>query len=125
MYCIFYVLLYLISFNCFCVVCREKAVKTLVALTTGALPEFVSSNLIEEATLVFKNITRSVLDDEEQFSHCDIQYNYLPQFIIEWITCRAWFLYLTQNVQTSVSMIKDVIDRIQNIIKTKNYPENQ
>jgi len=104
--------------------CKEKVIKALVALTTGVLPEFVSSNLIEEATHVFENITGSVLEDEEQFSHCDLQYNYLPQFIIEWITCRAWFLYFTQNVQTSVSMIKDVINTIQSIIKTKNYPEN-
>lgn len=89
------------------------------------MPEFVSLNLIDEAIIVFETVTESILADEEQFSHCDIQYNYLPQFLIEWITCRAWFLYLTQNVQTSISMIKDVIDKIQNIIKTKNYQEDQ
>jgi len=89
------------------------------------LPDVVSLNLIEEAILIFENVTGSILADEEQFSYCDLQYNYLPQFLIEWITCRAWFLYLTQNVHTSISMIKDVIDKIQNIIRTKNYQENQ
>lgn len=63
--------------------------------------------------------------DEEQFSYFDLQYNYLPQFLIEWVVCRAWFLYLTQNVKISVSMLKNIIEKIQNIIQLKSYKENQ
>lgn len=75
--------------------------------------------------VIFNNITEDILTDEEQFAYCGLQYNYLPQFFIEWVICRAWFLYLTKNVQTSVSMLKDVIGKIQNIIKLKSYSENQ
>lgn len=118
--------MYLLTiFFFFIFVHREKALKTLIALATGVLPQHADSSLIEEATHIFDNVTESILADEEQFSYCDLQYNYLPQFLIEWIICRAWFLYLTQNMKTSVSMLKDVIEKIQNIIRVKNYPENQ
>lgn len=75
--------------------------------------------------MIFDNVTKNILANEEQFMHCDLLYNYLPQFLIEWVICHAWFLYLTQNIQKSVSMLKDVINKIQNIIKINNYPENQ
>lgn len=104
---------------------REKALKSLIALATGVLPECISINLIEEALLIFSNVTERILDDEEQFAYCNIQYNYLPQFIIEWVSCHAWFLYLTQNVKATVSMIKSVIEKIQNIININSYQENQ
>lgn len=104
---------------------REKAVKTLIALATGTLPKNASSNLIEQAVNVFDNVTEQCLSDTKQFSSYGLDYNYLPQFLIEWVICRAWFLYLTHNVQSSVSMVKDVIVKIQNIIKTNEYQENQ
>lgn len=104
---------------------RDKALQTLIALATGVLPEHVSLNLAEEAMLVFDNVTGNILNEEEQFAYSDLKYNYLPQFFIEWVVCRAWFLYLTQNVQASVSMLKDVIRKIKNIITTKNYKKNQ
>lgn len=104
---------------------REKALRTLITLATGVSPDNASSNLTEEAKLVFDNVTENLLTDEEQFMYCDLKYNYLPQFLIEWVICRAWFLYLTQNIQTSVSMLKYVIDKIQNIITSNNYQENQ
>lgn len=103
----------------------EKALQTLIALATGVLPKHASLNLTEEAMLVFDNVTESILNDKEQFSYCDLKYNYLPQFLIEWVICRAWFLYLTQNVQTSVSMLKDVIGKIKNIITAESYKKNQ
>lgn len=99
--------------------------KTLIGLATGVIPKHANLNSTEEATMIFDNVTQSILANEEQFMHCNLLYNYLPQFIIEWIICRAWFLYLTQNVQTSVSMLKDVISKIQNIIQIKSYPKNQ
>ncbi|VVC44062.1 siRNA-mediated silencing protein NRDE-2,Tetratricopeptide-like helical domain [Cinara cedri] len=104
--------------------CKKEALKNLIALATGVLPECASLNLTEEALLIFSNVTESILVDEEQFAYCTIQYNYLPQFLIEWVSCHAWFLYLTQNVKTSVSMLKDVIEKIQNIIKINKYQEN-
>lgn len=104
---------------------REKALKTLIALATGVMPEQASLNSIEGAMLAFNNMTINILTDEEQFVHCDLQYNYLPQFLIEWVICHAWFLYLVKNIQTSTSMLKDVIGKIQNIIKINGYKENQ
>lgn len=104
---------------------REKALKTLIALATGVMPDQASLNSIEEAMLAFDNTTINILTDEEQFDHCDLQYNYLPQFLIEWVICRAWFLYLVKNIQTSTSMLKDVIKKIQNIIEINCYKENQ
>jgi len=89
------------------------------------MPDQGCLNLVEESMLVFENVTDNLLADEEQFSHCDLHYNYLPQFLIEWIICHAWFLYFAKNIQTSISMIKDVIKKIQNIIKIKCYQENQ
>lgn len=109
--------------NCFGF--REKALQTLIALATGVLPKNANLNLTEEAMLVFDNVTESILKDKEQFAYCDLKYNYLPQFLIEWVICRAWFLYLTESVQTSVSMLKDVIIKIKNIITTENYQKNQ
>lgn len=99
--------------------------KTLIALAIGVFPKHASLNSTEEAMMVFDNVTESILANEEQFSHCDLLYNYLPQFLIEWVNCHAWFLYFTKNVQTSVSMLEDVIMKIQNIVKVKSYPENQ
>ncbi|XP_026804790.1 protein NRDE2 homolog [Rhopalosiphum maidis] len=104
--------------------CKEKALQTLIALATGVLPKNANLNLTEEAMLVFDNITESILKDKEQFAYCDLKYNYLPQFLIEWVICRAWFLYLTESVQISVSMLKDVIIKIKNIITTENYQKN-
>lgn len=54
-----------------------------------------------------------------------MKYNFLPQFLVEWNICYAWFLYLTQNVQASVFMLQDAIGKIQNIIRTRSYQENQ
>jgi len=116
--------LYVLSNN-YCFEFREKALKTLIALATGVFPEQASLNLTEEAMLVFDNVTESILNEKEQFAYCDLKYNYIPQFLIEWIICRAWFLYLTQNVQDSVSMLKDVIRKIENIITTEGYQKNQ
>lgn len=104
---------------------RENALRTLIALATGVFPKNASLNSIDEATIVFENITESILANEEQFIHYDLLYNYLPQFLIEWVICRAWFLYFTQSVQISVSMLKDVIKKIQNIITVNSYPKNQ
>lgn len=104
---------------------REKALQTLIALATGVLPQQASLNLTEKAMLVFDNVTESILIEKEQFAYCDLKYNYLPQFLIEWIVCRAWFLYLTQNVQDSVSMLKDILRKIKNIITTNDYPKKQ
>lgn len=104
---------------------REKALKTLIALATGVQPDHANFNLTEKAVVIFNNTTEELLTDEEQFAYCSLQYNYLPQFFIEWVICHAWFLYLTENVQSSVSMLKDVIGKIQNIIKLKSYPEHQ
>lgn len=109
----------------FIFISREKALKILIALATGVSPECSSINLTEEALLVFSNVTESILDDEKQFAYYNIQYNYLPQFLIEWVSCHAWFLYLTRDVKTTVSMLKDVIEKIQNIIKLNSYQENQ
>lgn len=97
----------------------------LIALATGVSPECASIHLTEEALLVFSNVTKSILDDEKQFAYYNIQYNYLPQFLIEWVSCHAWFLYLTQDVKTTVSFLKDVIKKIQNIIELNSYQENQ
>lgn len=99
--------------------------KTLIALATGTMPDQVCPDLIEEAMLVFNNVTENLLADEDQFSHCDVHYNYLPQFFVEWVICRAWFLYLTKSIQISMSMLKDVVEKIQNIIKINCYRENQ
>lgn len=104
---------------------RENALSILISLATGILPKNENLKLTEDATIVFDNVTESVLAKKEQFICCDIKYNYLPQFIIEWITCHAWFLYLTRNVQISISMLRTVIEKIQNIIKVNNYEENQ
>lgn len=112
-----YFILFLIS--------RERALLSLIALATGILPDQANLNLTHEAMIIFDNITEDLLTNEEQFANCGLQYNYLPQFFIEWVICRAWFLYLTMNVQTCVAMLKDVIVKIQNIIKLKSYPENQ
>lgn len=109
--------------NCFGF--REKALQTLIALATGVFPEQASLNLTEEAMLIFDDVTESILNEKEQFAYCDLKYNYIPQFLIEWIICRAWFLYLTQNVQDSVSMLKNVIRKIENIITTEGYQKNQ
>jgi len=89
------------------------------------LPQQASLNLTEKAMLVFDNVTESILNEKEQFAYCDLKYNYLPQFLIEWIVCHAWFLYLTKNVQDSVSMLKDIIRKIKNIITTNDYPKKQ
>lgn len=113
----------IINNNCFGF--REKALLTLIALATGVLPQQASLNLTEKAMLIFDNVTESILNEKEQFAYSDLKYNYLPQFLIEWVVCRAWFLYLTQNVQDSVSMLKDIIRKIQNIITTEDYPKNQ
>lgn len=104
---------------------REKALKTLIALATGVTPDHACLSLTDEAMTVFNHVTESLLTNEEQFAYCDMQYNYLPQFFVEWNICHAWFLYFTQNVQASVSMLKDVIGKIQNIIRTRSYQENQ
>lgn len=96
-----------------------------MSLAIGMLPKNENLNLIEDAMLVFDRVTENILADEEQFISFDMKYNYLPQFIIEWITCHAWFLYFTKNIQTSTSMLKVVMEKIQNIIKKNNYEKNQ
>lgn len=94
-------------------------------MATGSLPEHANLNSTEEAMNIFDNVTAKCLSDTTQFCKYGLEYNYLPQFLIEWVTCRAWFLYLTLNVETSVSMIKDVLLKIQNIIKLNSFQENQ
>jgi hypothetical protein len=107
------------------IISRQRALLTLIALANGVLPDQANLNLTHEAMVIFDKITEDLLTNEEQFAYYGLQYNYLPQFLIEWVICRAWFLYLTMNVQTSVAMLKDVIEKVQNIIKLKSYPENQ
>ncbi|XP_025408410.1 protein NRDE2 homolog [Sipha flava] len=104
--------------------CKQRALLTLIALANGVLPDQANLNLTHEAMVIFDKITEDLLTNEEQFAYYGLQYNYLPQFLIEWVICRAWFLYLTMNVQTSVAMLKDVIEKVKNIIKLKSYPEN-
>lgn len=41
-----------------------------------------------------------------------------PQFCVEWIACYAWFLYLTQSVWVSCSMIQGVIQKLTAAPKT-------
>jgi len=87
------------------------------------LPDNANLNSVEEAMIVFDNVTKSHLADEKQFVCYDIKYNFLPQFFTDWVICHAWLLYLTDNIKSSISMLKDVIGKIQNIIRSNNYHE--
>lgn len=89
------------------------------------MPDNANLDSTEEAMLVFDNVTENLLVNEEQFAHSDLQYNYLPQFLIEWVICHAWFLYFSKSIQSSVSMLKNVMKKIQNIISKNCYQENQ
>ncbi|XP_050422096.1 nuclear exosome regulator NRDE2 [Adelges cooleyi] len=99
----------------------DKAIKILLALATGVLPGNGSLNDLEQANSTFNNVTERCLDDHDQFSHSNLEYNYLPQFFIEWVVCHSWFLYLTQNVRSAVVMLKRVVDRIGDIIKMNTF----
>lgn len=89
------------------------------------MPDNTNLSSIEEAMLVFNNVTENLLNDEEQFATFDLQYNYLPQFLTDWVICHAWFLYFTESVQSAVSMLRNVVKNIQSIISAKCYRENQ
>ncbi|XP_050542922.1 nuclear exosome regulator NRDE2-like isoform X2 [Daktulosphaira vitifoliae] len=103
---------------------RDRAIKILVGLATGSLPNNADLNFMDQANNTFNRITNDCLADRYQFSHSNLAYNFLPQFFVEWVACYAWFLYFTQNIQSAVSMIKRVIYQIEYIIESNNYETN-
>lgn len=61
---------------------------------------------MEYQRVVDEIMTDDFLLDDFELNHTE------PQFIIEWIHCQAWFLYLTESVQSANSFLDEILKKL-------------
>lgn len=64
------------------------------------------SALMEYQRVVDEIMTDDFLLDEFELNQTE------PQFIIEWIYCQTWFLYLTESVQSADSFLDEIMKKL-------------
>ncbi|GJQ68861.1 hypothetical protein Trydic_g6060 [Trypoxylus dichotomus] len=91
---------------------KQKALNFLLTLSLGKTIEgdSVDEDLLNEAALKFKHITLLVLQREFQ-PRITVQH-FLPHFMIDWIICYGWLLYLTKGVIECGVFIEDTLKKL-------------
>ncbi|CAG2062781.1 unnamed protein product, partial [Timema podura] len=96
---------------------QEIAVQVLVALGLGIplmdVPRAMSLEQVAQTVDKFHHITAELLVDSDSVAAEVVGTEHLlPDFIVDWISCYAWFLSLTHSPWTASAMLLDALVKI-------------
>nr|CAD7193805.1 unnamed protein product [Timema douglasi] len=96
---------------------QEIAVQVLVALGLGIplldVPRAMSLEQVAQTVDKFHHITAELLVDSDSVAAEVVGMEHLlPDFIVDWISCYAWFLSLTHSPWTASAMLLDALVKI-------------
>ena len=93
---------------------KQKAVTILIALCLGKSLSTVETAEDETAAArdKFYHIGTELLEDVDAKAAASGFEHLLPDFCVVWISCHAWFLFLTQSTWAGAAVIEDVLVKI-------------
>ncbi|XP_069697823.1 nuclear exosome regulator NRDE2 isoform X2 [Periplaneta americana] len=97
---------------------KQKAVSVLIALALGkSLTSLESSSHESLDQLVtvsekFHHIATELLQDRSADTAATFSEHLLPDFCVDWITCHAWFLFLTHSTWAGGAIFEDILAKI-------------
>lgn len=93
---------------------KQKAVSILTALCLGKSLSTVEISEDETAAAgdKFHHIGTELLEDVDANAAASGFEHLLPDFCVDWISCHAWFLFLTQSAWAAAAVIEDVLAKI-------------
>nr|CAD7451814.1 unnamed protein product [Timema tahoe] len=99
---------------------QEIAVQVLVALGLGIplldVPRAMSLEQVAQTVDKFHHITAELLVDSDSVAAEVVGTEHLlPDFIVDWISCYAWFLSLTHSPWTASAMLLDALVKIPRV----------
>jgi len=93
---------------------RQKAVSILIALGLGKCLSKGDAS-VENLTAAldkFCHIGTELLEDVGAEAVVSVNGHLLPDFCVDWITCHAWLLFLTQSLWAGGALIEDILAKI-------------
>lgn len=93
---------------------KQKAMSILIALCLGKSLSTVeiSEEQLAAARDKFYHIGTELLGDVNAEAAASVNECLLPDFRVDWISCHAWFLFLTQSAWAGAAVIEDVLAKI-------------
>jgi len=93
---------------------KQKAVSILIALCLGKSLSTVEITEDETAAAgdKFYHIGTELLEGVSAKTAATGFEHLLPDFFVDWISCHAWFLFLTQSTWAGAAIIEDVLAKI-------------
>ncbi len=90
-----------------------KALRLLMSLVLS-LPEnevLLNSESIKLALSEFQGITDHLLREDDFSDEFELD-KIESQFFVEWIYNQAWFLYLTESVESTVAFLDEILSKL-------------
>lgn len=93
---------------------KQKAISILIALCLGKSLSTVeiSEEQLAVARDKFYHIGTELLGDVNANAAASVNEHLLPDFYVDWISCHAWLLFLTQSTWAGAAVIEDVLAKI-------------
>jgi hypothetical protein len=93
---------------------KQKAISILIALGTGKSLLKTEMSVEQQAVALdkFYHIGTEVLQDASAEAAASVSGHLLPDFCVDWISCHAWLLFLTQSIWAGGVVIEDVLAKI-------------
>nr|XP_022910843.1 protein NRDE2 homolog [Onthophagus taurus]XP_022910844.1 protein NRDE2 homolog [Onthophagus taurus] len=90
---------------------REKTLEYGLRLALGINLERniqISESSLNEATLKFKHVTIKLFQNDDD-SIIETVEHFLPNFLIDWITCQAIFMYYTKGIDETKRFLDEIL----------------
>lgn len=93
---------------------KQRAISILIALGLGKslLKTEISAEQQALALDKFYHIGTELLQDASAKAAASVTGHLLPDFYVDWISCHAWLLFLTQSTWAGGAVIEDVLAKI-------------
>jgi hypothetical protein len=96
---------------------RQKAMSVLMALGLGKpLSKTECSVELQTAAIdKFYHIGAELLEDVGEEAAASVDGHLLPDFCVDWISCHAWLLFLTQSTWAGGAVIENALAKIPSV----------
>lgn len=94
---------------------KQKAISVLIALGLGKPLSKTECSVEQQAAALdkFYHIGAELLQDVSAEATASVDGHLLPDFFVDWTSCHAWLLFLTQSTWAGGAVIENVLAKIQ------------
>lgn len=97
--------------DCSTTIDKSKVMLILSEFVLQRKLDDLSKKDIEEADKEFRTVTKRIIN--QGISNLQPSNHFLPDFLLEWIICNAWFIYLNEGIQSCSYFMNNTLDTLE------------